>query len=86
MWGHWCRLEIWEDCSYSSQFLLGEGSSEFIFVLDVGLNVLLGTKFPCLSVTDELGIELSPKDMFQGAEVVGVDSIGHESGRIGFIV
>ncbi len=62
MWGQWCRLEIWEDLSYSCQLFFGERSGELIFVGDVWSNVLLGTKFSCLGGCDELGVELGSKD------------------------
>ena len=86
MRGHWRCLEIWEDISYLSQLFLGEGSGKFVFILDIGSDVLLGTEFSCLVAGDELGIELGPEDAFQRPEVVGVDSIGHGSRRIDLVM
>ncbi len=60
--GQCCRLEVWEDLSYSCQLFFCEGSSELVFIGDVGSDVLLGTKFLCLVVGDKLGVKLGPKD------------------------
>src|SRR6266702_5268100 len=86
MWGQWHCLEIWEDCSHSSQLCLSEGSSEFIFVIVVGSDVLLGTEFSCLITGDKLGVEFHSKDAIGGAEIVGVNSIRHRIRVIGFVV
>src|SRR6266702_4886848 len=73
----WCRLEVWEDLSYSSQLFLHEGSGEFVFVGDVRSYVLLGAELPCLGTCDELRVKLGSEDAFRGAEVVVVGVIRH---------
>src|SRR6266702_448293 len=73
-----CHLEVWEDLLYLCQLFLCEGSSELVFIGDVGSNVLLGTEFSCLVGCDKLGVKLGPKDMLQQSKVVGVDSIRHK--------
>src|SRR6266702_5896607 len=77
MRGQRCRLEVWEDLLYSSQLFFGEGSGKLILIRDVGSYVLLGTKFLCLAIGDELRVELGPEDSLQRSEVVVVGGIGH---------
>src|SRR6266571_2432215 len=78
MWRQCCRLEVWEDLSYSSQLFLSKGSGEFVLVGDVRLYVFLGAEFSRLVVGDELGVKLGSEDTLQGTEVVVVGVIRHE--------
>ncbi len=65
MRGQCCRLEVWEDLSYSCQLFFREGSGKLVLIGDMGSDVLLGTEFSCLSGCDELGVKLGPEDTLQ---------------------
>jgi len=73
---HWSCCNVWELVFDSIPLFLGKRSSEGVFISDVGVDVLLGTKFSSLTMGDEATVEFCPKDVLWGSKVIDID-IGH---------
>ncbi len=75
MQGHWLLSNLWELKLDSLQLLLGKRSGNGVLVGDVGLDVLLGTKFSCLFEGNESFVNLCSEDSLGGSEIVGIDIV-----------